>query len=158
MAWAEAGTAVTYLERRPGVGRAIPDYRGGVSFARTYGHPLSGEAPGWFAEANLDGVYVSRFADDFIGYAQTRAGWTPPPARGLETQFFWNGNLVRDVRSQEWANFSESGPGMRFRWTAMPRAMHFLVTALRGKYSMRQTHFPQTYTDIRVGFWYAFTR
>jgi hypothetical protein len=58
-----------------------------------------------FAETNLDGIYVSRFADDMLLYSQTRTGFTFAPA-----QLFWNWNLTVDSRGEYWANFVETGP------------------------------------------------
>ena len=40
---------------------------------------IGGEAPGWFFETNVDGLYVSRFENDMLLYGQTRVGVTPPP-------------------------------------------------------------------------------
>ena len=58
--------------RPAGVGRVTPDYRSGVSFFKGFGHGIGGEAPGWFLETNADGIYVSRYGNDFLLYAQTR--------------------------------------------------------------------------------------
>ena len=90
---------------------------------------------------------------------QTRAGWTPPPAPGsFETQFFWNNNLIRDAKALEWANFVETGPGVRFRWSWMPRSLLFSASALHGSYTVKQHYRPPTFFDLRAGFWYAITR
>src|SRR5262249_28177765 len=63
-AWGEAGSAVSYLGRKTQAGRAIPDYRGGVSFGKGFGHGIGSETAGWFFETNADAVYVSRFEND----------------------------------------------------------------------------------------------
>ena len=44
-AWAEAGSAISYVK-----GHMLPDYRGGVSWFRGFGHSLTAETPGWFFE------------------------------------------------------------------------------------------------------------
>ena len=50
MAWGEAGEAVRY-RKQPNVGTMIPDYRGGVSFASSFGHNLGPESKGIFFES-----------------------------------------------------------------------------------------------------------
>jgi hypothetical protein len=157
MAWAEAGRSLSYLDRGLGVGRITPDYRGGISFFRGLGHGIGGESPGWFVETNADGIFVSRYGNDFLLYAQMRSGWTPPALGSFETQFFWNNNLIRDTQSQRWANYYETGPGLRFRWAWMPRSVLFSISALRGLNTAQQFRGPDFF-DVRVGFWYAITR
>jgi len=158
MAWGEAGSAVSYLARRPQVKRATPDYRGGVSFAKAFGHPMGGEKPGWFFETNADGLYVSRFENDFMLYGQTRIGVSPARLGSFESQIFWNNNLVRDTKNLDWANFVETGPGVRFRWQWMPRALVFSVSGLRGAYLVPQYYRRPNFLDMRAGFWYAITK
>ena len=143
-AWAEAGTAVSYLR-----GGALPDYRAGFSAARAAGRSLRSEKPGWFADATLDGVFISRFGNDFLIYQQTRGGYTLGPA-----QFFWNANVTGDSQSQTWANLFETGPGVRFAPPFFPRSAYFTVSYLRGMYLIDHRYF----TDLRAGFWYAFSR
>jgi Tfp pilus assembly protein PilF len=156
VAWGEAGSAVSYLQAA--ARRATPDYRGGVSFGRSAGHSIGAETPGWFLETNADVIYVSRYENDVLFYAQTRIGLTPPLAPGsLATQFFWNNNFVRDSKDLEWANFFETGPGVRFRWAWMPRSMLLSASALRGSYTVAQYLRPPNFFDVRAGFWYAIT-
>jgi len=151
-AWGEAGSAMSYVK-----GQMLPDYRGGVSFFRGFGHPLRGESPGWFADTTVDGVFISRFDNDFLVYTQNRAGWTAA-AGALRAQFYWNGNLTLDSRREPWANFGETGPGMRFTAEPLPASMYFSVDGLRGAYSMNQNgERGPNFTDLRVGVWYAFT-
>jgi Tfp pilus assembly protein PilF len=159
-AWFEAGEAVKYLSSRTDIGEMIPDYRGGVAYAKGFGHLLNGVS-GWFFETNEDGVFVSRFQDDFLLYSQNRSGYTFAPLEslgGLQNQFYWNFNGTADRLHQYWANFVESGPGLRFRVRAMPKSMLFSVNFLRGVYTMNQGN-PRrpNYFDLRAGFWYAFT-
>jgi hypothetical protein len=161
MAWAEAGSDVSYLDRGDRQGRMAPDYRGGVSFGRTFGAPLGGEAPGGFFETYQNGVYMSRFNNALLGYSQNRLGYTPPAITGFggfQTQFCWNGNLTADTKQQHWANFTEFGPGVRFRWKGLPPSMVFSVDLLRGVYLLSDSPRGPNYNDIRVGVWYAFAK
>jgi tetratricopeptide (TPR) repeat protein len=157
--WFEAGEAVKYLGSRKDVGAAIPDYRGGVSYAKGFGHVSAGSR-GWFAESNDDAIFVSRFANDLLMYSQNRTGYTPAPLEnfGLSTQVFWNYNATTDTQRQYWANFVETGPGLRFKVQPLPK-MLFSVNFLRGAYLINEGN-PRrpNYFDLRVGIWYAFTR
>jgi hypothetical protein len=89
-AWAEAGMAIGYLTHH-----VLPDYRGGVSFNKGFGHMLKAKSGGWFFETNDDGIFVSRFGNDFLLYSQNRFGYTPVLGP-IQTQIYWNGNLVTD--------------------------------------------------------------
>jgi len=158
--WFEAGEAVKYLTTRSDVGAMIPDYRGGVSFARGVGYLLGGEG-GFFAETNDDGVFVSRFQDDMLLYVQNRAGYTFDKSDifgGFQGQLLWNFNGTVDRLGEYWANFVESGPGVRFKFQSLPKSMLFSVSVLRGVYTINQGN-PRrpNYFDLRAGLWYAFT-
>jgi Tfp pilus assembly protein PilF len=160
--WFEAGSAIRYWNATPSAGRTTtPDYRGGASFGKGFGHLLGGTAPGWFFESNLDGIYVSRYENDFLLYAQTRIGVTlpvPEALGGIQTQLFWNDNIIRDAKSLDWANYVETGPGLKFRWPWMPRSLSFTISALRGAYTVTQYYRRPNFNDVRMGFWYAITR
>jgi tetratricopeptide (TPR) repeat protein len=151
MGWAEAGSAIGYLTHH-----MLPDYRGGISFTRGFGRLLKSEERGFFFETNDDGIFVSRFGNDFLVYSQNRAGYTP--ALGpVQMQFYWNVNVTLDQKRQAWANFFESGPGVRWRFTWMPSSLYFTANYLRGSYTIEGAPGGPTFTDIRAGFWYAFT-
>lgn len=159
-AWGEAGEAVKYLVSRSDVGAMIPDYRGGIAYGKGFGHLLGGTR-GMFFENNEDAVFVSRFQNDLLFYSQNRAGYTfarSESADGFQTQVYWNLNGTVDRLHQYWANFVESGPGVKFRFQAMPKAMAFSVNFVRGVYTMNQDN-PRrpNFFDLRAGFWYAFT-
>ena len=156
--WGEAGQAVSYVSR-PDRGRMTPDYRGGAAFGRGAGRALGGEAAGWFADTYDDAVFVSRFNNDLLLYSQNRAGFTLPSVGPLRWQIYLNGNYTTDARRQYWANFVESGPGLRFRFEGLPPALVFSVNLLRGVYTRNEGN-PRgpNYNDLRAGFWYAFTR
>jgi hypothetical protein len=83
----------------------------------------------------------------------------PRSEGGFQAQFFWNINATTDRLHQYWANFVESGPGLRFRAPGMPKSMLFSVSFLRGVYTDNQDN-PRrpNFFDLRAGFWYAFTR
>ncbi len=158
--WFEAGEAVKYLTARSDVGGMIPDYRGGIAYAKGFGHLLGG-GRGLFFETNDDGIFVSRFQNDMLLYAQNRAGFTLAPfdsLDGLRAQLYWNFNGTVDRLQQYWANYVETGPGIRFRFQDMPKSMFFSVNFLRGVYTINQDN-PRrpNFFDLRAGFWYAFT-
>jgi len=161
MAWVEAGSDVSYLDRNDRHARMVPDYRAGVSFAKTFGSALGGEAPGVFFNTNDDGVFMSRFDNAILGYSQNRLGYTPPAVEalgGLETQIYWNGAFTVDSKQQHWTNFAEFGPGFRFRWKPLPASMVFSIDLLRGVYLLKHGPRGPNYNDIRIGVWYAFTK
>ena len=147
--WFEAGSAIGYVS-----GHMLPDYRGGVSAARARGHSLQGEGGGWFADTTADGVFVSRFGNDFLLYSQSRVGYTLGP-KMFRAQFYCNGNLTLDTSRQAWANFGETGPGVRVHHALMPEGMYFTVNLLRGMYMVKTGN--SNFNDFRLGVWYAFT-
>ncbi|HVX66644.1 MAG TPA: tetratricopeptide repeat protein, partial [Bryobacteraceae bacterium] len=155
--WGEAGSSIRYTGAE-GRGRMVPDYRGGIAFARGAGRLLGSRRAGWFAETHDDGVFVSRFDNDFLIYSQNQTGYTLPPLGGLLAQAYWNTNLTCDTRRQRWANFYESGPGLRVRWSSLPPSLVFSVNVLRGSYLMTEEDRAQMFKDVRAGFWYALTR
>lgn len=139
--WGEAGTAVSYLR-----GHLLPDYRGGVSVARS----THREGSGWLADATLDALYISRFDNDFLMYGQSRAGYSFGAF-----QVHWNGNATVDARREDWANFVETGPGLR---VPLAQSMYLTFNLLRGLYLIENPARRSTFSDVRAGFWYAFTR
>jgi Flp pilus assembly protein TadD len=152
--WFEAGEEVRYRTTPTDPSRASPDYRGGVSYSKGFGHLLTGESHGWFAETNDDAVYVRRFQNDTLLYAQNRTGYT-----SLHAQFYWNWNVTTDVKTLYWANYVETGPGLRFRLPRRAAPLLFSVNLLRGAYLVN-TGNPRrpNFNDLRIGVWYAFSR
>lgn len=135
-AWFEAGNAIGYSQRR-----MVPDYRGGLAFGRRLFR---------YAETAVDAIYVSRFNKDFIVYEQGRFGKVAGP-----WQFYWNADATFDAHREYWANFIETGPGIRIQ--TMPFSF-VTVNLLRGKYLVsRFNPLPLDFTDLRAGFWYAFS-
>jgi Tfp pilus assembly protein PilF len=158
MGWSEAGWAIGYRSG-PNAGHILPDYRGGAAYGRAWGHGIDGESSGPFFETNLDGVYLSRFGWDVLGYTQTRTGYTLRETGPVRWQVLWHANWTIDTQRQAWANYAEIGPGVRFRIRSMPPALMFSVNYLRGLYLVSQGNlYPSTYSDFRAGLWYAFTR
>jgi Tfp pilus assembly protein PilF len=159
--WFEAGEAVKYLPTRTDVGAMIPDYRGGVSYSKGFGHLLT-SSKGLFFETNDDAVFVSRFQDDMLYYTQNRAGYTFASWErfgGPQAQIYWNGNATADRLHQYWANYAETGPGLRFRFRDLPKSLLFSVNFLRGAYTINLDN-PRrpNFFDLRIGIWYAFSR
>jgi hypothetical protein len=148
LVWAEAGAAYNYLTHH-----MLPDYRGGISFARGVGHTLRGESPGLFADAAVDGVFMSRFGNELLAYNQLRAGYTAGP-RAFRAQVYGIGNLVFDSQRQEWANFGETGAGLRISGSFLPESMYLTLDVMRGRYLVKDGGF----NDLRAGVWYAFAR
>lgn len=151
--WFEAGSAMSYLN-----GHMLPDYRGGLNAARSKGRTLGGESSGAFADTTLDAIFVSRFGNDSLIYSQSRLGYTLGP-RAFRAQIYCNANATIDSKRQYWANFLETGPGVRARTAGMPAGMFVTVNLLRGAYLVNQGN-PRgpNFNDLRVGVWYAFTR
>jgi Tfp pilus assembly protein PilF len=158
--WFEVGEAVKYLASRTDVGAMIPDYRGGIAYAKGFGH-LMGGSKGFFFESNEDGVFVSRFQNDLLAYSQNRTGYTfakTETAALLQAQIYVNFNGTADRLGQYWANYVEAGPGVRFRIRSLPKGMLCSVNFLRGVYTVNEYN-PRrpNFFDLRAGFWYAFT-
>ena len=136
-AWFEAGEALG--------AKALPDYRGGISYANALRGPHR-----LFAETTDDGVFISRFGNDSLLYSQNRTG----RSFGESLQLYWNWNATVDAKGEYWANTVETGPGVRFR----VNPLQFTVNFLRGAYLVNQSNpYRPNFNDIRIGVWYAFT-
>jgi hypothetical protein len=100
-------------------------------------------------QTSLDALYIHRFNRDTLGYSQTRVGWLAGPV-----QPYWNLNLTADVHREPWANFGETGPGIRI---AAMKSWWLSVDALKGQYFVRAGNpQPLNFYDMRAGLWYAF--
>jgi hypothetical protein len=159
--WFEAGEELRYRSTPSDPSRASPDYRGGLSYAKGFGHLLSQGSHGLFAETNDDAIYVRRFEKDTLLYSQNRTGYTlrQPETSfgGLHAQVYWNWNVTTDAKNLYWANYVETGPGLRFRFSGAP--LLFSVNLLRGVYLVNSGN-PRgpNFNDVRIGVWYAFSR
>jgi hypothetical protein len=155
--WAEGGEAFHYLGKRPsGVPKAGPDYRGGASWFHNRGATLGGGEPGRFLETNADAVYVSRFDNNAIAYVQMRPGYRLANRGAFQAQVFWNFNVTTDMKRLYWANFVETGPGLRLRVPGVTPPMDFSVSFVRGvhlvnAYNPRRPN----YFDLRLSLWYS---
>jgi hypothetical protein len=156
--WVEAGEAVNYLPGRTDIGRATPDYRGGAYFSKGFGQLLGSQTSGLFYETTADAIYVSRFDKDWIFYSQHRGGRTFHMGDRAKFQMLLNGNYVRDVKQEYWANTFEFGPGFKFHPSFLPSNVYFSADFLRGVY-LDNLYNPRrpNYYDVRLSFWYAKT-
>ncbi len=160
--WFEAGEALFYRQSPGNLGWLKPDYRGGISYRKGFGHLLAAGSHGKFAETNEDGIFVSRFGNDSLLYSQSRAGYTFRETEffgGFHAQALWNANVTADAQRQYWANFAEMGPGVRFRFESSPASLTFSVSLLRGAYLINDYN-PRrpNYNEVRVGIAYALTK
>jgi hypothetical protein len=107
-------------------------------------------------ETAADGVFLSRFGNDFLLYSQSRYGYTPDFGP-LKMQLYLGSNATVDAKREYWANFVEFGPGVRFRYTPFSDSTYLTVNLLRGVY-LRNAGNPRrpNYIDLRAGFGYAF--
>jgi len=158
--WFEAGESLRLNPTQADPGRLLPDYRGGVSYTKGFGKLLAKGAHGLFAETNDNGIYVSRFDKDTLLYSQNRAGYTLRELEGFagfHAQVYWNANATIDMLGQYWANYAETGPGMKFKFEGSRVPLLFSVNLLRGAYLINQGN-PRgpNFNDLRIGVWYAF--
>lgn len=160
--WFEAGESLRWAPTVRDPGRLVPDYRGGLSYAKGVGNLLANGRHGLYAETNDDGIFVSRFANDKLLYSQNRGGYTLKSTEGFggfHAQVYGNFNITADALGQYWANYVETGPGVRFRFESLRPPLLFSVSLLRGEYLVNQGN-PRgpNFTDVRVGIWYAFSK
>ncbi|MBV8571532.1 MAG: tetratricopeptide repeat protein [Acidobacteriaceae bacterium] len=157
--WLEAGESVNYLPFRRDEAYAIPDYRGGLNFARGFGHLLGSPTSGLFYETANDAIYVSRFDKDWLFYSQHRSGRTFAVGDGASVQTLFNVNFVHDLKNQYWAETLEMGPGVKVHLPFFPANVYFATDLLRGVYlDNRYNPRKPNYNDIRVSLWYAITK
>jgi len=92
-------------------------------------------------------------------YSQHRAGRTFQLGDGNKLQALINGNLLKDLEQQYWANTVEFGPGFKFHPSWLPQNVYFAADFLRGVY-LDNLYNPRkpNYWDIRLSFWYARTK
>ena len=157
--WVEAGESIKYLPGRQDVGAAIPDYRGGVNFAKGFGQLLGSPHSGLFYETTADAIYVSHFDKDWFFYSQHRAGRTFHLGDSLSAQALFNVNYTHDWKNQYWAETVEMGPGMKWHFPYMASGMYFSADFLHGVYTNNEGN-PRrpNYNDARLSIWYAVTK
>jgi tetratricopeptide (TPR) repeat protein len=136
-AWAEAGAAASYIRREDQAQRIRADYRAGVSYSMVKGRQS-------YVEHHDDLVYISRFGKNGLLYSQNKFGRVVRD----DLRVYWNVNLTADTARQYWANFAETGPGIRWK--------RYSLDWVRGAYLINRAN-PRgpNYTDLRAGIWYA---
>lgn len=136
-AWAEAGAAISYIRRNDQPGLVRSDYRAGISYSMTQGRRD-------YFEHHDDLVYISRFGNTALLYTQNKFG----RVLADDLRVYWNVNITADTARQYWANFAETGPGVKWR--------RFSVDLVRGAHLVNAGN-PRrpNYTDFRAGVWYA---
>lgn len=153
LGWFEAGITNSYLD-----GTHLPDYRGGASWSKTIGASLVADHGGFFTETTGDSVFVSRFDHDWLNYVQIKSGITTSIG-AWKVQYFWSNNVTVDLKREYWANFAETGPGLRFHPPNTPKSLAVTLSVVRGAYLVNACN-PQrpNFFDFRAGIWYAFTK
>lgn len=154
--WFEAGTAMRYLPQTNGK-RSSLDLRGGLAWSRSFGRNFGAKKRGVFGETANDLVYVSRFDQDTLAYNFNRVGYTVQPSGPAQLQLSWNLNITADTRRYGWANSLETGPGVRLRLPSLPTPLLLTIDALSGRTTVLDGTRPPRYSDLRIGFWYAFS-
>jgi hypothetical protein len=101
---------------------------------------------------------MSRFDKDVLFYNQSRFGYTAGPP-SFRIQIYGEAGLTMDHKRQYWANFGETGLGIRVAGSFLPKSMYFMFDAVRGVYVINEGN-PRrpNFYDFRAGFWYAITR
>ena len=145
--WFEAGEAMKYLGSRKDVGAMIPDYRGGLAFARGFGHLLTPSVARAVLRnqrrRHLCQPVPERHAAVFAKPRRLHvAGSRDRP--DSRRRSIWNWNVTVDLKGQYWANYFETGPGLRFRVQPMPRHMAFTISAVRGNYLVQEGNPPRS--------------
>jgi tetratricopeptide (TPR) repeat protein len=116
--YAQAGTATSLLSQ-PSSGRAVPDYRAGMTWFKSWGPDLNPAVRNAERGASLAGsayanvAFYSRYDHNVIGYLQLREGVNLPTKRVLPVQVLAALNYSRDSNSDFYNNVVEVGPGVR---------------------------------------------
>jgi hypothetical protein len=154
--YAEAGTAVSLLST-PTRGRAVPDYRAGVNWFRSWGTTMAQSVEENMSGFSLTGSgytdvsFYSRYNRNVIGYVQLREGVNFPTARVLPIQLLAAVNVVKDSNRDFYNNIVEVGPALRVAPSAKMSAVQFEVQYVRGFYTFHDPANPygSRYHDIR---------
>ena len=130
--WFEAGEALRYNQISSGSGILIPDYRGGVSYAKGFGNLLTRGAHGLFAETNDDGVFVSRFAQRLVAlFAESNWVHVAPDGRRGEfhAQLYWNWNATDGYARPILGELRRDRTGHAVRFGGMPKSLLFSLNS-----------------------------
>jgi Flp pilus assembly protein TadD len=157
--YAEAGTAVSLMSQ-PIQGRAVPDYRMGITWYKPWETSLAEAVKNRSTDFSLTGnaysdiSFYSRYDDNVIGYLQIRQGVNLPTAHLLPMQALAAINLVRDSNGDFYNNVVEAGPALRIAPFRRLLNLQFEVNYLRGFYTAHDPANPygSSYGDFRVFF------
>jgi hypothetical protein len=74
----------------------------------------------------------------------------------VRAQVYWNFNMTADRNRAYWANFVETGPGVRLRLGGRDHPLDFSINFLRGVHLINDFN-PRrpNYYDLRIGLWYS---
>ena len=155
--YAEAGTAVSLMSQ-PVQGRAVPDYRAGITWYKPWETSLAEAAKKRSRGVSLTGnaysdiSFYSRYNNDVIGYLQIRQGVNLPTAHILPMQVLAAINVVRDSNSDFYNNVVEAGPAVRIAPFRRLLGLQFEVDYVRGFYTAHDPSNPYgpRYGDVRV--------
>ncbi len=155
--YAEAGTALSLLDR-PHQGRAVPDYRAGVTWFQPWGVSLARAALlnergiSLTGSAYGDVGFYSRYQHNVIGYLQLREGLNLPTGRVLPIQVLAAVNLVRDSNGNFYNNVVEAGPEVRLAPFRRLPDLQIEAEYLRGFYAVHDPVNPYgpRYGDCRL--------
>jgi tetratricopeptide (TPR) repeat protein len=155
--YAEAGTAVSLLSQ-PTHGRAVPDYRAGLTWFRSWGTSFTGDAGLHGRELSLTGSaysdvgFYSRYDHNVIGYLQVREGLNLPTARLLPVQVLAAVNFLGDSNGNFYNNVIEAGPDLRLAPFRRLLGVWIEAQYLRGIYTRHDLANPYgpRYEDVRV--------
>jgi tetratricopeptide (TPR) repeat protein len=155
--YAEAGTAVSLMSR-PVQGRAVPDYRAGITWYKPWETTLAEAARKRSHSVSLTGnaysdiSFYSRYNNNVIGYLQIRQGVNLPAAHFLPLQVLAAINVVRDSNRDFYNNVVEAGPAVRLAPFRRLLDLQFEVDYLRGFYTVHDPSNPygSRYGDFRV--------
>ena len=116
--WFEAGESLRYSPTRANPGRLVPDYRGGVVLRKGTGANCWRAARTDCSPRPMMTAFTSAVRQRQLLYSQNRTGCTLRASRtsGFHAQVYWNWNPTVDAPGQYWANYVETGPGVRFRF------------------------------------------
>jgi tetratricopeptide (TPR) repeat protein len=155
--YAEAGTAVS-LMRQPIQGRAVPDYRAGITWYKPWETSLAEAAKKSYQGVSLTGnaysdvSFYSRYNNNVIGYLQIREGINLATSHVLPLQLLAAINVVRDSNADFYNNVVEAGPALRVAPFRHLLNLQFEADYLRGFYTVHDPSNPYgaRYGDFRV--------
>ncbi len=105
------------------------------------------------AEIYGEGVYVSRYDNNFIGFVRPRVAATYLVTGPVAWQALLEARVAKDVNDDYYNNFVDGGGGLRFRLLA-PARVDLLLTANAGTYfglsSADPAPSPLHYGDLRL--------